>query len=187
MEKTTDLVAEFTRYYEEYKHGVFNYILYRVSYNRDLAEDLTSDIFIKAYEHLDSFDRSRSFKTWIFTIAHNHLINYLTGNKQPLQLDDNLAANLEDQTEKYDEAFDQKMIVDKLGDLMKELPESQRELLTMRFVNDLSNSEIAEVLSKDEGAVRTGLSRAIGALRNKYVASVANTPMHEDFQEIHDA
>lgn len=177
MEPRLDAVTEFTRYYEEYKNAVFNYILYRVSYDRDTAEDLTADIFVKAFEHLSSYDRERSFKTWIFTIAHNHLINHLMGNKQPLQLDDELAANLEAQTEHFDEAFDHKMIVDQLSALMSELPEAQRELLTLRFVNDLSNTEIAEVLKKDEGAVRTGISRAIGALRNKYVAHVAATPL----------
>lgn len=168
MALITETVAEYTRYYEEYKQAIYNYILYRVGYDRDTAEDLTSDVFVKAFENFDKYDRKRSFKTWIYTIAHNHLINHLTGSKPVVQLDDTLAANLEDQTEHYGDALDHQMEMSNITALMTDLPEATRELLTLRFVNDLSNTEIAEVLGKDEGAVRTGLSRAIAALRNKY-------------------
>ncbi len=180
MALITETVAEYTRYYEEYKNAIYNYILYRVRYDRDTAEDLTADVFVKAFENFEKYDRKRSFKTWIYTIAHNHLINHLTGIKPVVQLDDTLAANLEAQTEHYGDSLDHQMMMGQIGSLMADLPEATRELLTLRFVNDLSNTEISEVLGKDEGAVRTGLSRAIAALRNKYTEHLSNrTSPHE--------
>lgn len=159
---------EFTRYYEEFKKPIYNYILYRVSFNQDLAEDLTAEIFIKAYEHMDSYDRARSFKTWIYTIAHNHLINYVTSKKDVLSLDESLEVPSTESGSKFGEEVDMQMQMDVVHELIQELPAPQRELLTMRFVNDLSNTEIASVLNKEEGAIRTGLSRSISSLRNLY-------------------
>ncbi len=163
-----DALQEFTKYYEEFKKSIYNYLLYRVSFDQDVAEDLTAEVFIKAYEHLDSYDRKRSFKTWIFTIAHNHLINYVTSKKDVLSLDESIEIPSSDSGMKFGEEVDMQMQLDIVHDLIEQLPEAQRELLTMRFVNDLSNSEIASVMKKEEGAIRTGLSRSIASLRNLY-------------------
>lgn len=175
-------IHEFTRFYEEHKNAVFNYLLYRVSFDRDLAEDLTSEVFLKAFEHFDSFDRARSFKTWIFTIAHNHLINYLTGRKQTISLDESLKVSdgdLVDEKNPFGDSIDHKVLTEKIVRLIEALPEPQRELVTLRYVNDLSNNEIAKIVSKDEGAVRTALSRAIATLRNTYMHRFIAHQNHE--------
>lgn len=159
-------VLEFSKYYEETKDGIFNYILYRVGFNRYLAEDLTSDVFLKAWKAFESYDRARSFKTWIFTIAHNHLVNfYVSGKKAVLPLDEAIKIT------KENSATDQlstKMDIERILKIVSELPESQREIVIMRYVNDLSNGEIARILGKEEGAVRTALSRSLAAVRDKY-------------------
>lgn len=166
-----NIAKEFAQYYEQLKKPIFNYLLYRVSFDRDLAEDLTADVFMKAYEHFHTYDRARSFKTWVFTIAHNHLINYLTGRKQTLSLDETI--KVEDNepaiSDSYADEIDMQMTMEHLMTVIQSLPDYQRELITMRYVNDFSNSEIASVLGKDEGAVRTALSRAIAAIRNNYI------------------
>ena len=161
-----DHLTEFTGYYEQHKGAIFNYIFYRVGFNRNTAEDLTSEIFLKAFEHLDSYDRNRPFKTWIFTIAHNHLVNFFAAKKYVLPLDE--AREVTKNEESTGDELDHKLIVSTLLELADQLPESQRELLIMRYINDLSNSEIAAVTGKAEGAVRTALSRAIEGLRNAY-------------------
>ena len=161
--------SEFTKYYEEFKKGIFNYILYRVGFDRDTAEDLTSEIFIKAFEHFDSYDRKRPFKTWIFTIAHTHLINFRVGQKKTLPL--NEAVDLVREGSKGElrqDSVDHDIAMSKIMSLVTDLPEAQREIVILRYVNDLSNNEIAHLIGKEEGAVRTALSRAIGTLRNTY-------------------
>lgn len=158
-------VDEFARYYEKHKTAIFNYILYRIGFNKYTAEDLTSDIFLKAFEHFDSYDRARPFKTWIFTIAHNHLVNYYTSRKVTLPLEEAIEVVKEESTIK--ENTDRDMAVAKMLNLVSELPEQQQEIVTMKYVNDMTNEEIAAATGKEEGAIRTALSRAIATLRNK--------------------
>lgn len=158
-------IEQFTAYYEEHKTSIFNYILYRIGFDRDLAEDLTSDIFLKAFEHFDSYDKNRPFKTWIFTIAHNHLVNYYAGKKEVLPLEE--ARELVKETGSKDSA-EHNMTMERILSLISGLPESQRDIVTMKYVNDLTNEEIARITGKEEGTIRTALSRAISALRGQY-------------------
>lgn len=156
---------QFTAYYEEHKTSIFNYILYRIGFDRDLAEDLTSDIFLKAFEHFDSYDKNRPFKTWIFTIAHNHLVNYYAGKKEILPLEE--AAEIVKEVGSQNSA-EHNLTMERILALISGLPESQRDIVTMKYVNDLTNEEIARVTGKEEGTIRTALSRAIAALRGQY-------------------
>lgn len=160
-----DSLNEFTRFYEEHKKTIFNYLLYRTGFDRDIAEDLTSEIFLKAYRAFDSYDRKRSFKTWIFAIAHNHLVNYYAAKKHVLPLEEAVEVVKEVPAT---ETLDEKMLVSKILHLVSKLPAAQQELVTLRYINDLSHEEIARIVGKEEGAVRTALSRAIATLREEY-------------------
>lgn len=176
MSQTNQDAHEFIPYYEKHKKAIFNYILYRVGFDRAAAEDLTSEIFLKAFEHFDSYDRNRPFKTWIYAIAHNHLINYRSGRKTTLSLDDAIQVVRDESVscEIYKGAVDREIIMSKILSLVLELPPLQQEIVIMRYVNDLNNDEIAQVLGKKKGAVRTTLSRAITALRNAYNLKFTN-------------
>lgn len=158
-------IEQFTAYYEKHKTSIFNYILYRIGFNRDMAEDLTSDIFLKAFEHFDSYDKKRPFKTWIFTIAHNHLVNYYAGKKETLPLEE--ALEIVKETGSQNSA-EHNMTMERILAMVSHLPESQKDLVIMKYVDDLTNEEIAEVTGKEEGTIRTALSRAIGTLRDQY-------------------
>ncbi|MEK7528752.1 MAG: RNA polymerase sigma factor [Patescibacteria group bacterium] len=166
-------IKDFLGFYNEYKKKVFNYILYRVSFDRDLAEDLTSEIFLKSYANFDRFDENRSFKTWIFTIAHNHLVNYYASKRPSVSLDDiqELEAGID-----YVREIDQKLTTARLLKLLKTLPLPQQEVIMLRYVNDLSYSEIAVILEKDEGTVRTALSRALDSLRDS-ARTILSSPL----------
>lgn len=164
MDKASSDLAEFTRYYEQHHKGVFHYLFYRVGCNPQTAEDLTSEVFLKAFEHFDQYDRNRPFKTWIFTIAHNHLVNFFIGKKELLPLDEAKAVSRHSSIEEIDTNIQ----ISQVLSLIDELSSSERDLLIMRYVNDLSNREIAEILKKEEGAVRTALSRALASLRTHY-------------------
>ncbi len=155
---------EFTARYDAHKKAIFNYILYRIGFDHATAEDLTSEIFLKAYEHFDSYDRARPFKTWIFAIAHNHLVNHFTSRKVTLPLDEAIevvkAVPLTD-------AIDTSMAMAKVLSIVDSLPPASRDLVIMRYVNDLTYTEIADITHKEEGAIRTALSRALETLRTQ--------------------
>ncbi|MEK7171357.1 MAG: RNA polymerase sigma factor [Patescibacteria group bacterium] len=158
-------IEQFTAYYEKHKTSIFNYILYRIGFNRDMAEDLTSDIFLKAFEHFDSYDKTRPFKTWIFTIAHNHLVNYYAGKKETLPLEEALEIAKEVGSQN---SAEHNMTMERILKLVSHLSESQKDLVLMKYVDDLGNEEIAKITGKEEGAIRTALSRATATLRDQY-------------------
>lgn len=159
-------VSDFVKHYEAHKKSIFTYLLYRVSFDRELAEDLTSEIFLKAFEHFHTYDQNRPFKPWIFRIAHNHLVNYFTTKKpKPASLEEiqelSVEANLSGAT-------DERMLMGKVEDIVKELPENLQEMILLRYQNGLSHKEIAEIVGKEEGAVRTAISRSLDTIRQKF-------------------
>lgn len=154
--------TNFTEYYNQYKDKIFNYFWYRVNFNRGLAEDLTSEAFIKALKNFSDFDQSRSFQSWMYAIAKNHLLNYYrtAARETDLSLLENFGVN---ELKKIESRLE----LERTFALMREMPEYHREVLLLRFSDGLSNQEIAEVLGKDEGAVRTQISRALEELRKR--------------------
>lgn len=150
----------FIGYYEQYKNKIFVYFLYRVNFNRAVAEDLTSEVFLKALKNFDTFDKNRSFQSWIYAIAHNHLVNhYRVANRETELLENQFV------TQHELDQIDQKQELERVLRAIKKMVDSDREILLLRFVDELSNSEIATLLEKDEGAIRTKMSRSLAKLR----------------------
>lgn len=168
---------EFLKYYEQCKTPIFTYLLYRVRFDREVAEDLTSEVFIKAFEHFDSFDRARSFKTWIFTIAHNHLVNFYVSRKEVTSLDEAIHVTRDEVS--VGDSVDTRSSISRVLSLVNKLSDAQRELVIMRYVNDLSYNEIASITGKAEGAIRTAISRALSSLRTIYSQHYPEKPSYE--------
>ena len=78
---------KFKHYYCQYKDKIFTYFYYRVNFNQALAEDLTSDVFIKALKAFKRFEADKSFQAWIYAIARNHLINHYRVATREVQLE----------------------------------------------------------------------------------------------------
>lgn len=148
--------------YHQYKDKIYTYFLYRVNFNQALAEDLTSEVFLKACKNWESFDCERPFQSWIYAISHNHLLNYYrtVGREMSLEETGDIAADCKKKLEASIE-------LEKIVAEIYKMDNYCREVLLLRFVDGLENKEIAELLEKDEGAVRTQLSRALSELRNK--------------------
>lgn len=153
---------EFLGYYKTYKDKIFTFFLYRVNFNRAIAEDLTSDIFLKAFKNFDTFDPTRSFQAWIYRIAHNHLCNYYRAQAPEVELE-----KAQDLCTDFCAQSAASLELDKIIKIIYELEPYHRDVLLLRFVDNLENREIAALLEKDEGAVRTQLSRAMVILREQ--------------------
>jgi len=153
---------EFLEYYDKYKNKIYNYFLYRLNFNKDVAEDMTSEVFIKAFSHFDSFNPDGSFQAWIYAIAHNLLINHWrTANREvSLEYAVNLTTNMMISTHNALE-------LEKALIAIKQMDEYSREVLLLKFVDGFSSHEIAHVLNKNDGAVRTQISRAQALLKEK--------------------
>lgn len=154
--------TKFLEYYNSYKDKIFNYFWYRVNFNRSLAEDLTSEVFIKALASFDRFDVNGSFQAWIYTIARNHFINYCRTAYRETDLEN--AGNLKtDYLKNIEDSLELEAVIIEINKLDKYC----REVLLYKFVDGLDNKEIACLLNKEEGAVRTQISRALAQLREK--------------------
>ena len=152
----------FLSYYDEFKHKIYTYLWYRVGFDQEIAEDLTSEIFIKAFKNFESFDQERSFQSWIYQIAHNHLVNHYKKDKHELGLD-SAEHFFEEPLKEVDLAIDHQLILREID----ALPESHSQIIKLRYVDDMNFSEISLLLKKEEGAIRTQLSRALAFLRKK--------------------
>jgi RNA polymerase sigma-70 factor (ECF subfamily) len=162
----------FLKYYNKYKDKIFNYFFYRTGYNRELSEDFVSEIFEKALNHFESFEDDKEFGPWIYRIAHNHLVDYYRKNKQDFSIDSLLEdnQNLEkDLNLSYEESvtieIDRQILSEDIKKILNKLPEVDKELITLRYLSDLDYKEISKILNKQEGTIRTALSRSLQKLK----------------------
>jgi RNA polymerase sigma factor (sigma-70 family) len=149
---------------ERHKQSLYNYIFYTVHHN-GLAEDIFQDTFIKAITTIKQgrYTESGKFKAWLMRIAHNLMIDYFRQRKN-----ENTVTNEDFEQELWNNAslcddnvedeLVKKQVLNDVKKLVTFLPKSQREVLEMRYYNDLSFKEIAE---------RTGVSinTALGRMR----------------------
>ena len=149
--------------YDLHYEAVYNYIYYRVS-DQQTAEDLSAEVFIRMLHKLPAYiDRGRPFLAWLYTIARNIVIDHhRVGEKQELvAIKEEL---LEDRTRKPDQQLQDRQTEDCFKKALELLPESQRQLLVYRFINELSTPKIIQLLNKSDRAVRSLQHRALRSL-----------------------
>jgi len=145
---------------ERYKLRIYN-LIYRMVYNRDDAEDLVEEAFIKAYRSISRFEPNRSFYAWICKIAVNNTINYLKKEKksrtEPL---DWVKHRLADKKNDPVVMTKRKILKERINAAMAKLPETDRIILALRVTEELSYAEISKILKIPEGTVMSRLARA---------------------------
>ncbi len=151
----------FTRLYDAYVSQVYRYIYYRVT-DEQTAEDLTSQVFLRSWEHLARYRLDGSFLAWLYTIARNAVIDRYRTRKEVVSLDDGLPLASEGPT--LDEQIETQFENRKLRNAMQELTVDQQEVVTLKFIAGYSTDEIARKMGKRAGAVRALQMRALQAL-----------------------
>ena len=141
--------------------------------NREEAEDLAQEAFLKAWRSLNSFQEESSFATWMHRLTTNVCLDHL--RKQARRQNISTAVSLDDEesgwTEPADHTQDPQRRLEQqeqrelLTKALNELPEHHRRLIIMREVSGLSYQEIADALDADLGTVKSGISRARERLR----------------------
>ncbi len=143
-----------------YKGRIFSYV-YRMVRNYHDAEDITFDTFIKCFNALATFDLSRPFTTWLFTIAHNQTIDYFRKNKYEYEYLDERHASSEDLVRKYEK----KKKMAQIDEALLELPPVDRELVMLFHKEEYSYKEISEIMDMPITTIKTRLHRARNRLR----------------------
>jgi RNA polymerase sigma-70 factor (ECF subfamily) len=153
---------------ERYQTRLLNFI-YRTIGDRDRAEDLVQEVFIRVYRHLHRFDRSKKFSTWVYTIASNLAKNELRNrSRSPLVLfqtiqgsnDEDRPVQFEDTTARPDDMYRKRHLRELVEQTVAQLPEHHRQVFVLRELEGKSYEEIAEITDCNLGTVKSRLNRA---------------------------
>lgn len=148
--------------YDAYVERVYRYIYFRVT-DDQTTEDLTSQVFLKAWEHLDRYKPGGSpFIAWLYTIARNAVIDYYRTRKQTVPLEEVGALAVEE--EALDDRMERQFDVYILRTGLQQLTEEQQQVLTLKFMAKLTTEEVARIMGKREGAIRALQMRALQTL-----------------------
>lgn len=152
---------------ERYERPIFSLVV-RMVKDRELAEDLSQETFIKAYRALSSYDRRRKFSSWLFKIAHNATIDHLRRSRietEPLERGGPEQTSERPQLE--DPASPSPLAAAESADLGRDLERAMatlrteyREVIELRLKQGLSYQEIAEIMGTPMGTVKTNIHRA---------------------------
>ncbi|GAC1626505.1 MAG: sigma-70 family RNA polymerase sigma factor [Chloroflexota bacterium] len=154
---------------ERYQTRLLNFV-YRTIGDRERAEDLVQEVFIRVYRHLGRFDRSKKFSTWIYTIASNLAKNELRNrSRNPLVLfqaiqknwqEEDRPVEFEDPASRPDDLYRKRHLRTLVEQATAQLPEHHREVFVLREIEGKSYEEIAEITDCNLGTVKSRLNRA---------------------------
>lgn len=159
----------FTQLFNKFKNTIYKTIFFIVK-NKDVADDILSITFVKAFKRIDSYINNISFEMWLKTIATNSSIDYIRKNRKEK---DNLFIDDEDNliqlssTADYspEEVFIYKETDKKLEEAMSRLRWKYRNIINMRSVQNLSYKQISEQLGITESQVKSLLNKARDKLK----------------------
>ncbi len=140
--------------------------IYRVCYrfveNRDDAMDLAQEVFIKAFEHLSTFRRESSLKTWLYRIAMNHCINHVKKHSQEFVEVSEYTGKIQASTQVQLEDREQR---EHFRRMVKRLPPKQKAILELRINEQLSYEEIANMSGRSVSTIKASVFFALEKLR----------------------
>ena len=160
------------RLIEQYQHRLLRYLVY-LTRNRELAEDLFQETWIRVLERGHQYDGKHEFSTWLYSVARNLAIDYLR-KKNPVSLDglmehDEDYASLEprDVRPLALEVLAQRQQLERISDALIAIPTEYREAIVLRFQEELALEEIATVTGARLGTVKSRLYRGLNLLMER--------------------
>ena len=168
----------FTELADRYHVRLINFI-YRTIGDRDRAEDLVQETFIRVYRHLHRFDQTKKFSTWVYTIAGNLAKNELRNrSRNPLVLFQTIKKNWEadhrpleweDNTYRPDDLYRKRHLKELVDTAVNQLPEHHRIVFVLREMQGKTYEEISDITGVNLGTVKSRLNRA----RNNFASLIA--------------
>ncbi len=154
--------SAFASIYEHYYEDVYNYIYHRVT-NAPVAEDLTAEVFLKALDSIASFTfRGVPLSVWLFRIARNLVADHF--RRGPGLVEVPLKEGMLPLEAGADDVFEKELTQQQLARALSNLTEDQQDVIILRFVDGFSTADVAQVLGKSVGAVKSLQSRALNSL-----------------------
>jgi RNA polymerase sigma-70 factor (ECF subfamily) len=157
----------FSFLYERYVNRIYNYIYYRTG-NPYEAEDLTSRVFHRALSHIHHYNnRGVPFSAWLYRIAHNLVANWHRDNSRRSEVPLEDQVNLPQRSEHPEHTLVNHQELESLLEVIRRLPSERQQLLILKFVEGMSNAEIATIMMRSEGAIKSLYHRTLLTLRDE--------------------
>jgi RNA polymerase sigma-70 factor (ECF subfamily) len=155
METPREYQSDFEVVYTEYFTPLFRYTISQIK-NREIAEDITQTVFLKVLKQRSgSNSNNLPPLPYFFTIARNTIIDYWRKKKEiSMDISEVLFSSLIDDRESPQDKLEKESESNNLERALNNLTYEQKEILTFRFISDLSNKEISQILGKSEEAIR---------------------------------
>jgi RNA polymerase sigma-70 factor (ECF subfamily) len=154
----------FGQLYDRYVTGAFRYVYFRVG-NTQLAEDLTAETFLRALRSLHTFQwKGKDFSAWLTTIARNLINDHFKSRRVRTEFSTDAFPDRADAARGPEEDVLSSLSNEELMQAVASLPDDQRDCVLMRFVQELSIAETAQVLGRSEGAIKQLQLRAVRSL-----------------------
>lgn len=160
--------AAFSILYQENVKKIYNYIYYRTGNSGD-AEDLTARVFQRALKHITRYHKTNvPFSAWLYRIAHNLVANWHRDNQRRKEVPIEEHIYLHSKHDIPDIEIEKKQEIEFLLNAVHRLSGDRQTLIILKYVEDLSNKEIGEIMSKSEGAIKSLYHRTLMDLRDYF-------------------
>lgn len=147
----------------EHNKAIFNYIYYRIGQQKELAEDLAEEIFMKVWEKRNLFEKDKAkLKVWIYSITKHHLIDFYRKNAHSVEV--SLEHQLTEPGAENTELTQDLYLID-VKAAMKNLSSEEQELITLRYINDYSIEEVADVFNTNYQNAKVKINRSVQKLK----------------------
>jgi RNA polymerase sigma-70 factor (ECF subfamily) len=156
----------FATLYDMFADKIYRYIYYKVG-NKPDAEDLTSQVFMKSWQAIAGYQwTDRPFVAWLYRIAHNLVVDHFRTHRDASPLDEMVTIETGDPgpEAKLEDCLTQETV----RNALTRLTHDQQQVVILRFLEGYSTAEVAAIMGKQEGAVRTLQHRALAGLKQVF-------------------
>ncbi len=155
-------LEELGQSYDKFFPKIYRFLYYRTN-EKEVAEDLTSQTFLKAVEKFHKFSPEKgTFQSWLYRVARNTLIDHYRTNKKTLNLEDVIGLSTD---ENIPEKAQKQLNLEELQEALNILNDAQREIVILRVWDDLPYQEIAAIVGKTESNCKVIFSRSVQKLQ----------------------
>ncbi|MFA6105204.1 MAG: RNA polymerase sigma factor [Patescibacteria group bacterium] len=165
----SSLKQEFEKFYQTHFDKVYRFVFFRC-HDRELSEDLVSEIFMKVLQHFSDYDETRSKTAWLMTITKNHLANYWRDRKLTVPIDN---INEDDEEGNNDSKWlksalkvaEKQANKNLVYEILAKLSKEEAEIVTLHYIIGYNYAEVATMINTTEGAVKVASHRIIKKMK----------------------
>ncbi len=159
----------FIRVYEKYVDDIYRFIYYKVG-NSEEARDITSLVFLKTWNYIleEKLEGSKSLKSFVYKVARNCVVDHYRKDRSELKIeldDHNLHIDIIDENQDTLKETEINIDMEKVKEKLEEIKDEYREMIILRYINELSFSEIADITGRSKNSARVLVHRALKALK----------------------